>query len=195
MNVILLFFLFVCFIIGIVFSKISIQLQITQELNKNKKVTDFAIIIKLYWFHIIKILQITINRKKSGNKKKKNKFKINKEIITLIKKSDYKIEKLDLQANIGTENVIFTSLLTVILSTIISNILVKFSKIINKQHCKYNIHPLYNSVNTINFKLNCIISSNFVNIIIVAYKILMKERNEKNERRTSNRRAYGYGNE
>lgn len=200
MNVILLFFLFIVavFLIGIFFSKISVQLETMQELDKNKKLFNYTITVRVYWFHIIKISKITTNNKKlKQNSKKNNKtrFKIDREIIKIIKKYEPKIEKLNLQIKIDTQNVILTSFITVLLSIIISNIFTKFSNLINKQQCKYFIQPLYNSEDSIELKLNCIITSNFVHIIIIAYKLFMKVRNEKNERRTSNRRAYGYSNE
>ena len=192
MNVILLFFLFL--IIGIFFSKINVELETMQELNKSKKLFNFTITIKVYWFHILKIAKFTTNNEKIKTKKK-SRFKIDREVIKIIQKYKPKVQKLNVQIKLDTENVILTSFLTVILSTIISTTLVKFSNLLNKQNCKYSVQPLYNSENSIDFSLNCIITSNFVHIIIIAYKLFMKVGNEKNERRASNRRAYGYGNE
>lgn len=197
MKVILLFFLFVIiFILGIIFSKVKIKLQTTQNLTENSKDKfNFKIIIYIFLFYKVKLIKFTIDSKKRKNKKSnKKQFKYDKDIIEILKDSKLRLEQLWLEVNLDTQSILITTFLTVIISTIVSSLLTFNIKSINYKKCNYKINPLYQNKNLINFRLDCMIVGDFVHISTIAYKLFKKVRNDKYGR-TSNRRAYGYSNE
>ncbi len=105
--------------------------------------------------------------------------------IETIKMLQVKFEKVDMNAEIGTENVSLTVFLVAFFSTLLG-MLFRNS---DYRNINYNIMPMYKFGNTIKINLKCIISVKMVHIIYVIYKLGRK--GLKNER-TSNRRSYDY---
>jgi len=199
MRVILLFFCIL--IIGIVLSKIKINIK-QLELNSSKlKSANFKVMVGLYLFGKIRIIWITIDNnkiKKLDNiklpiKLKIPELKIDKELIKLRKKVKFNIEEFNLKLNIDTENVFIQTYLVVILSTLLSIILFKT---VRKSNAKiyYNIQPLYQNKNSLDLNLTSIISIKLVHIINMSFDFIKKVRCDKNER-MSNRRSYEYSHE
>lgn len=186
MKVILLFFLFVCiFILGIILSKVKIKIKTTQNINENQKRNfKFKIVVYIYLFHIIRALKFTVDSKKN-KKMKKRQINFDKDLLRIIRSSNLKVEQIHLDISIDTVSIMITTFLTVIFSTIISSILTLNNKSINSQRCKYKVEPLYQNKNMINLNLDCIITSDFVHISNIVYKLFKKDKGDKNER-TSN---------
>ena len=98
--------------------------------------------------------------------------------------------KVALKENWNIETV--TAISVGIVSTIIA-ILLK-DKITKKD--KYEVKPIYMQKNLINLKLNCIFRIDLMHYIYKQFKSnILKGRRDKNERESSNRRAYAYSNE
>ena len=206
MKIVLLFF---CTILGLILFSIILILLSTIKLNiknisikniengiKKKEIDkDFDIYLELYLFGKIKAAKIKITDKILKKMHvKENVEDIEKDVKTIkkvksleiIKMLKIKIEELNLNAEIGTEEI----LLTVFIVTILSSIIGIAFRNCKHENVKYRIMPLYQFGNTINFNLNCIINVKMVHIIHIIY-ILLKKGMIKNER-TSNRRSYDY---
>ena len=106
-------------------------------------------------------------------------------------KPNIKVTKFNLNASIGTENVLVTSFLVVIFSTLISMLLTHVAENKNKDDFYYNIVPVYEDKNIYEVEFYCIIEVKMVHII----NILVKKRRVGINERSSNRRAYGYSHE
>ena len=109
----------------------------------------------------------------------------------LLKNLKIIFEELNLKVEIGTENSALTSIIFGIVSGIIPFVLRNQIKNIEKQ--KIDIKPIYLNQNLLNIELNCIFNIKMIHIINIIY-VLIKGRGKewKNERTTSNRRAYGH---
>lgn len=173
--------------------------QITKDITNNR----YSIKISLYLLNKIKIFT-----KKLSNKNIKNKYKklikekididqikrenlMNKENLDILRKLEIKISKLNLNVEIGTEDIFLTTGIVFILSTIISIILPRLIEKYEEDKYKYQIHPIYKDDNLFKIDLDCIISVKMVHIIYIIYIVLQRKRVDKNDR-TSNRRAYDY---
>ncbi len=189
--------------------------QIREEQN-----SDYAVIISLYLGNKIKWISVHLNSKrmrKMYSKMQLEKIDIKKlekdfslQDLKIIKKLKPKISYLNLKAKIGLESPVPTAFLVSTISSIIAIILPHFaiktnlkSNIHKKTKAKvntypnnkqyyYEIIPIYQNKNLYKIQFNCIIQVKMVHIIDVIYIFLRKERSIKNERTTSNRRAYGY---
>ena len=203
---------FMCFftivallIIVLVLSTIRInveKLKITNINPDNKTNYDFNTKLQLYFLNKIRILNINITEKTLKNIRIKEKIKqinmkqieakvINKEIIKNVKNLKINLSKLNLEMKIGTEDVILTSALVAIISSILGLIIARIINQYKESKYKYTIQPEYKGENLIKINLNCIIEIKIVHIIYVIYILLKGKRVDKNER-TSNRRSYGY---
>ncbi len=168
-----------------------------EKLNKEYKVT-----ITLYLFNKIKWFSFRLNDKKMRkmyskmNLEKIDLKKIEKDFklsdLKLIKKLNLKIDYLNLESKIGTENAMLTSFIIVAISTFISILLPYTVKKYEKEKYNYMIMPVYINKNVYEIKLKCIIETKMVHIINIIYVLKKKRRVDKNEQRTSNRRSYGY---
>lgn len=206
MKIVLLFF---CGVLGLILLIILLLISSTIKLNverlnisnyekgfkKSKIAKEFKIFIELHLFGKIKIAKIRINKKILKKLNVENDFKDLKKDAQLIKKVNIleilkllkiKLEKLNLKAEIGTEDVMITVFLVTFISTVVGII----CRNVEQNKVEFNIMPLYQFGNAINFRLNCIINVKVVHIIYVIY-ILLKKGMIKNER-TSNRRSYDY---
>ncbi len=170
-----MFFLFVFIIILLVIavhtSRIGIDIEnLIIDTESQKKINDESkIYVYLLIFNKIRLfkkdvkqLNLSDVKLKDGGidiKILKNKdFKIN--YLELLQNIDIDIKKLDLYAQIGTENAAFTAILVGIISSLIGVILKK---------PKYQIVPIYLNKNLLKIKLNCIIS---VYLMQYIYKLI-----------------------
>lgn len=178
------------------------------HLNQNYKAT-----IRIYTLGKIPILKIKITKSKID--KLKYKTHIEQKIQEKIKQQDFtklrekynlkidikqiakslllSIDQLNLKIEIGTENAVLTSFLIPTISTILSILIAKnqeekHEKIIKQQ---FQITPIYQNKNLINFSLEGIFELKMIHIITTICILKKKRRVDKHER-TSNRRSYDY---
>ncbi len=174
------------------------------NINKQKKMHyEIKIKVQLYFLNKIKIASIYLDNSKIKkynilknikqiNIKQVEKFALDyKEILGIIKTLQIKLKNLDLVLQIGTIDVIITSIIVGFISAIIGIILPHIVESKKVSNCKYKIEPLYHMQNVIKMNLNCIIEIKVVHIIYIIYNLLKRKRVDKNER-TSNRRSYDY---
>ena len=181
--------------IMIFFTEIKIQVEDFKFDSQNKETNkSFKVIIKLNIFKKVNYFKFTINNDKikSYNTKQsfdiifKDVFKGEKNKKNLKNKKQIKIEKLNLNIDVGTENAALTAIITGIVSIIISFLIgqnVKSGNDIN-----WNINSIYNS-NLLKLELNCIISIKLIHIINRIY--VTRKEGDKNAR-TSNRKNLKY---
>ena len=206
MKLVLLFFcaifiLIILSIILIIFSTIKLNIanisfnNFENGIKKKKIDKEFLVYIELYVFGKIKVMKIKVTDRmlkklhvQENMKDIKKDVEVAKKVKLpeIIKALKIKFDKVNFEAQIGTEELF----LTVFLVAIISSLFKKKKKNCEYKNINYKIMPLYQFGNTINFRLNCIINVKMVHIIYVIY-ILLKKGMIKNER-TSNRRSYDY---
>ena len=203
MKLVLLFFcILIVLAILIILSSIKINVKKFYVSNirgkQRKKELDkkFSIYVEFYLLGIIKLAKIRISKKllnklniKTDAKQIEKSAKAIKKIqpLTIIKKLKIKTEKLNLKLDIGTFDVVLTSYIVAVISSILGIIYT----VSNPKIKKFEVKSLYNFGNSIKINLNCIINVKIVHIIYVIY-ILLKIRRKSHER-TSNRGAYDYG--
>lgn len=194
------------FLILIITVKVEVKIRnikYNSEKVKGERLTNnYQIIIKILTLEKIPIFRLKINKSKIEkiNAKTHLKQKIKEEIqkqdiakaIEMEKKYDLKklipevyknikleTENINLKIDIGTENVVLTSFIIPIISTILA-FTVKRS---------FEVQPIYQNKNIIKFELNGIFSVKMIHIIDTICILKKKRRVYKNER-TSNRRTY-----
>ena len=207
-----LFFILIMFllIIMLVFSKIKICIddyRYISTLPKLKK-TEYKITVCLYVLKIIPVFKIKINKNKFKKirEKLKEKFKnidlldiekekeINKKILKATKALNINIDKFYLKVELGTENVIFSSIIIPIVGTLVAWFLQRENVSYNKQ--TFDIKPIYYNQNLLNILFSGIFEIKMIHIINIIYILTKKEGVKKYERTTtSNRRTYGYSHE
>ena len=115
-----------------------------------------------------------------------------------MKNIEPEIFKFKLKLKIGLGDVIFTTFMIPIISSIISCVLNKGSINLYKKNSKqkyyFKIDPEYNKI-AVKLKLNCIINVKMVHIINIIYALIIKKRRSDKYERTSYRRSYGYSHE
>lgn len=206
---ILVFFILLLIILSvllIVLSTISIRIEKLKISNYNpinKLEYDYITYFELYFLNKIKILSVKIDKDKIKKIDLKQKLQnmdlknIQKDLITkeeikeIIKKLKIEIPTLNLKLKIGTENVIVTSGIIALVSSLLGITLARVIKQYDKTKYNYQIYPVYENKNLINLNLNCIIKVKIVHIIYIIYVLVKKRRVNKYER-TSNRRTYDY---
>lgn len=196
-------------LIGFVFSKVAFKIEKLNLNSMNRKITDIYIEkmnikLQIYIFKYIKIISIKLCKNyfeifrikikyetffKTYNITNKLEFyrklyqiyrtiKENNEKIN-IRKINFKMNSLNMNLNISTENAIFTSFCTCSLSMIISLILKKnlFNNKYNLNKYNYKIIPIYLNTNSFKLDLKTDISCNMFNILEVIYQYnkVMKE--------------------
>lgn len=193
-------FFILLFLILLIVIILNSKLQITIENldisteRKEKIKKDFEIYFEIIIFNKIKIFKI--NAKRFKNKKldfneiiekakKISKKSSEKELaissIKSLKDLQIVIIKANLNISLGTEDAATTAISVGVLASILGIIL-------KKQ--KFEIMPIYQNKNILNIKLNCIFRIDLIHYI---YKTILKGR-DKNERQSSNRRAYANSN-
>lgn len=197
--IVLFFILFLLILLAIIIWNSRLQLKIYNldfsTDRKERVLKSFKIYLGIVIFKKIEILKI--NLKKIKNKKmnlgtvlekakklegKNNKQEMTIELIKGLKDFDFEIVKADLKVEIGLQDAALTAISVGIIASILGIIL-------KKQ--KFEILPIYQDKNILNIKLNGIFR---VNLIHYIYKTILKGR-DKNERKSSDRRAYAYSNE
>ena len=163
--------------------------------RKEKIKNDYEIYLRVIIFNKIPIFKISIKKMKTQKinlkaileqiknfEKKQEKVLPIKELIENFKNLEVEIKKTNLKIGLGTKDAAQTAIFLGILSGFLGIIL-------KKQ--KFEILPIYQDKNILKIKLNCIIRINLIHYI---YKTISKRR-DKNERKSSHRRAYAYSNE
>ena len=206
-EVIVLFFyiliILAILVVILLFSNLKVEIKnlnlSTENLKENLIADTYKISIILYVLKLIPIIKIDITKDKLAKLRIKEKIKkvnikrfkfekIDKEQIKKINRFRPKIKYINLFINIGLEDVVITSYLVALLSSILGIMLKDTLKKFKDN--KFIIHPVYNK-NLLKLKLNCIIEMKMIHIIYIIYILNKKRRDDKNVR-TSNRRAYGY---
>ena len=201
-----LYFLIAIFIIAIllIFSKIKIKIENLRFSSKKDRYfnEDFKIIIKLYVLSKIPIIKITLTKEKIKKQKLKlqksvkdleeriikDKKLIDKKMIYLMKELNIKIEKINLNIIIGTENAMFTAMIVSIISSIIS---IFIAKRIKEKNDKYFIvKPIFKDQNFLEILISCIFEIKVIHIINIIYVLVDNRKGEDKYERTSNRRSY-----
>lgn len=194
------------FLILIITVKVEVKIQNIKYNSEKVKgeclANNYQIIIKILTLEKIPIFRLKINKSKIEkiNAKTHLKQKIEEEIqkqdiakaIEMEKKYDLKklipevyknikleTENINLKIDIGTENVVLTSFIIPIISTILAFTVKR----------NFEVQPIYQNKNIIKFELNGIFSVKMIHIIDTICILKKKRRVYKNER-TSNRRTY-----
>jgi len=165
--------LFLCVIILISFfilltGLLSIQIDIKnfklykEEKLKRKTNNNYQVYINVYVFRKIKIFKYRINNKKFPKKYfQKMQNKIDFSILKSFFLNNFnnlnvkiiELESLNLNVEVGTENVILTSTLTTISNILIPIFLSKLITNYNRETHKYVVKPVYGNKNQINLFL------------------------------------------
>lgn len=194
------------FLILIITVKVEVKIQNikynSEKVKGERLANNYQIIIKILTLEKIPIFRLKINKSKIEkiNAKTHLKQKIKEEIqkqdiakaIEMEKKYDLKklipevyknikleTENINLKIDIGTENVVLTSFIIPIISTILAFTVKR----------NFEVQPIYQNKNIIKFELNGIFSVKMIHIIDTICILKKKRRVYKNER-TSNRRTY-----
>ena len=202
MPLVLIFLILIAVFIIIVLSTIKFEIvdfelsNIIQITPKNYKIKlSFYLFGKIklsfYLFGKIKLFYFKLNSeraRKMYSKMNIEKFDIEKgrklltiKNINILKKLNIRLDYLDLELDLGLEDVILTTELITLISIVISNILPHIiSKYIPNKY-RYKIMPIYINKNAYYIKLNCIFQLKIVHIINIIYIYLKKGKSDKNE--------------
>ena len=201
--ILVLFFVLAIIITIILFSNVKIKIDEVIISNMPKFYNDFDIKIGIYLFNRLKTIELKLNKETTRKSKIMHRIKeaLSEKGLTLelkripklneLKKVNVNLEEIHLDVKIGTEDVILTSAIVAILSSLIGIILGKAIKEYDEDKHRYTILPFYNNENLFELKLNSIINVKLVHIIYVIY-MFSKKRSENKYERTSNRGAYDY---
>ena len=197
MFFILFLLILLALIITIGNSKLEIiidNLDVSTE-RKEKIKKDFNIYVKIIVFDKVPIVKINLKKIKSKNisfgrvleeakklQEKTNKSVLFRELITGLRNFDFEIKRADLKLELGTEDAALTAVSVGIIASV-------FGIILRNQ--RFEILPIYQNKNILKLKIDCIFR---VNLIHYIYKTILKGR-DKNEGKSSDRRAYAYSNE
>lgn len=203
---ILLSIIIVLFVI-ITFSSIKINIENFKFINL--KIIDLKVVISLAFLNKINILKITINKEKL-DRIEHNKYVIKiaekiqeklikdykymhnfeqKSIKEILKISKYfRLNNVEIDMKLGTEDAVLTSFLITTISIIITFLIAR--KI---ENIKYNVRPVYIDEIYLNLSIKCIISIKVVHIINIIKELKRKDRDKKNGR-PLNRRTYASSN-
>lgn len=191
----LVFFIILSIIIIITimfyFSTIKVEIDTLEIDNLQKtKINSFNIKIYLVFFNKIKWLKISINKEKIEKIKKVNLNKLIEKILNLeifkqlknanfiqkegiiakaLKKSKINIERLNLKAEIGLDNIIALSYLVAVLDIALGIALARRASSIKEEKYKYVIKPIQTKKFYLSISLNsiiCVKVSNIIKIII-----------------------------
>ena len=165
-------YLLVVFFILFFSSRLKLDLKYFEK-NSISSELRFHANVGLYLFGFIKIFGI--NFKEDGIhllffRIKYKKFEFNKNNMKNyiskdnLKNLNPKIEKLDLNLNVGIEDVMLTAFLIFTIATFVAVLSAKYRNQINMKNYNYRIIPSYN-VNMLGIKLSCKISENILNLI------------------------------
>ena len=193
------FILLILILVGVTIwnSKIEVKIENLDISTARKEIIrkDFEIYISIIAFNRITVFKKNAKKIKSKKinlgsvlettrkiRQKTNKRALFKDLIISLKDFKFETKKADIKVEVGTEDAALTAILV---GTIAS-----FLGIILKGQ-KFKILPIYEDKNILNIKLDGIFRMNLIHYI---YKTILKGR-EKNERKSSDRRAYAYSHE
>lgn len=209
----LLFFsIIVLILIGIfilIFSDVKLIIEYLRLSNDSSKFElEYKGKICLYLMGKIKLLSFKIDNSKNKNSKinvfisrriekikKESKYnnkrqkEIRKKILKQIKEK-VRLKLFKLKLFIGTQNIILTSYLVGIISSIIPNIIRNNIDSFSYEKFKLKILPIYENQNYIYLELNSIISIKLVHIINM-FKLMGGIKNERSPNRGLNVNCYG----
>lgn len=178
--------LFLFFIIGIlsiivilfIFSTLRLEIKNLKICSSCPKLVEdgYLITIGLYVKEIqftkfilnnqkIKQIDLKEQMKKIHFKENVKIIDINRDWIKVLKNLDISLEKVNLNIRLDTFDVILTSYLTAILSSIIGIIFGFFIKDYDENNQRFVVRPEYINKNFINLNLSCIFSLKIRNII------------------------------
>ena len=197
--IVLFFILLILILVGVTIwnSKIEVKIENLDISTARKEIIrkDFEIYISIIAFNRITVFKKNAKKIKSKKinlgsvlettrkiRQKTNKRALFKDLIISLKDFKFETKKADIKVEVGTEDAALTAILV---GTIAS-----FLGIILKGQ-KFKILPIYEDKNILNIKLDGIFRMNLIHYI---YKTILKGR-EKNERKSSDRRAYAYSHE
>ncbi len=201
-----LWLIIIIFLITLLFTTLSIKLEFENfiisfpKISEDKKNDNGKVKLKIYIFKKIKIADINLK----NVKKEKIKFEQIKKILNSIKDKKntgelrvkdivkgfkIKVEKINLDIEIGIKDAATTAILVGLLYTIIENLIVRGQKNIHNQKCL--ITPNYKK-EIILIKLDSIFELNMWNIINT---FLFQTKRRVKENGTSNRRINVFSNE
>ncbi len=200
------FFIFLA--IGIYFSKIKIHIKYLEYEKLQEKVKlQYNINLGIFLYGNIKILGIRFEEDGMHFLWKKISYEVMKEshMFTKITKENVrdfekdfqwsdlkklkpKLEKLDLNLDLGFKNVLLTSFMIFAISTILSIAVRDSVKRYNPVKYQYIITPYYKNTNIVSLKANSIIAIKTAHIMNILLNY--KKRRVKNYERTSYRRSY-----
>ena len=107
-------------------------------------------------------------------------------VIDSLRELKIKVEEIQINAKLGLSDAVFLSYLIAVINIVLSIIYVKIAKD-NKKNYRYKIEP-YQTINFyLKLSINCIINLKIVNII----NIIIKNRSDVKNERTSNRIVNG----
>lgn len=145
---------------------------------------DYKIVLKIYFYGIIKIFDKDIANMKVKGEKLKNKicnveinfdsnnFDFDLRLLKTLKKIDAKLEDLDLKIYIGTEDAAVTAIIVGIVWGVVANVL--RSKTKDSVENNYFVEPVYLQKNLLKINLSGIFKIKMKNIIGVIMKIVKK---------------------
>ena len=167
---------------------------------------DFFAIITIYILEKIPVLRLKITKERfqkiqTSNRlnKIKNKFNqkfienkndFDKDVFLLLYKFPTNLYDLDVNIEIGTESIMFTTFIVPVISTIIALLLKKYAK---GKSQRFNVKPIYNEKNSLKLEFNGIFEIKMIHIINTICILKKKKGRVKKNVRTSNRRSYDYG--
>ena len=94
-------------------------------------------------------------------------------MLKYVKKLDMRFQKFNLKCEIGTEDVILTSALIVLISSIFSYYVGVIAKNFNYKKHKYIFNPVYKNKNLLNVELNCIVNVRLFHVINMGYMMML----------------------
>lgn len=207
--VLVLFLTFILiFIILLLISTIKVNLEKLELSNENPNtpiIKEIELSVGIYILNKFKIYSKHINKENIKNiKNTKGLDKVKKKFLTgnnikdkkqsakfdlkLLKQLKIKLHNINLELELGTEDVILTSFLICVVAIAISMILAKTIEKYDENKYKYKILPSYNNKNSVKIALKGIISIKLVNIINVIFRLIF--RSDEFDKRTSHRRSY-----
>ena len=191
---------FFCFIILVIFmiliftiiSTIRISINEFETTNLTTAKLRYQLKISFYIFNKIKWFSFKLNNRKINKIFRKMHLdnldikQLEKDIrlsdVDEILKIKPKISYMNLDLKLGIDDVILTTYLVPIVSTIIAIILPYMSQKTDTNSIYYKIEPIYNMKNKYYIKLNIVLNIKIVNLLNCIYKIY---RNKKFDKRTN----------
>lgn len=189
------------FIIGIIFSKVTINIENCNLFSNNGikgiNIDKMQISINLYLYKFVKIISIKFYKEylKIGfikiyystileHKKeiiegsaKLTKLLLGRNRLSL-KILDASIESFYMNLNLCSENAAFTSIASGIIGTTTSMILSKFVKKYDKEKIFYKIVPVYFNINGFKIEFRTKVSINTLNLLVFLYDYYLVKNNK-----------------